>query len=113
MGHATITVKPANGPALTTEQGVGGGWNGVGNPNGFPTTGQVASPMGPNTVSRTFQLPNADAARQAQLDSLGADLGPYDGIHNSCVTYCVNILREGGMDIPAGARGMLWLKKLL
>jgi RHS repeat-associated protein len=113
MGHATITVKPASGSALTTEQGVGGGWDGVGTPNGFPTTGQVASPMGPNTITRTFRLPNADAAKQAQLDSLGADLDPYDGIHNSCVTYCVNILRAGGMDIPEGARGMLWLKKLL
>lgn len=83
------------------------------NPNGYPTTGQIASPMGPRTISRTFELPNSDAAMAAQRRSLGASLGPYDGIHNSCVTYCVGVLCEGGANIPAGARGVIWLKRLL
>ena len=56
---------------------------------------------------------NVGAAMQAQQRSIRADLGPYDGIHNSCVTYCVSILRAGGVDIPAGARGMVALKRTL
>ncbi|MET8297582.1 hypothetical protein ABZW02_26510 [Streptomyces sp. NPDC005180] len=112
MGHATIRVYVHGGQSLETEQLINGvGHNG--NFNGLPTTGTVAEELDPNTIERTFHLPDAQAALRAQRDSIGADLGPYDGIHNSCVTYCVGILRAGGVDIPEGARGMLRLKRLL
>lgn len=112
MEHATIRVEVDGEKPFETEQVVNG-WDGTDSPNGYPTTGAVAEPLGPNVVERTFRLPNARAALQAQRDTMGADLGPYDGIHNSCVTYCVAILREGGVDIPAGARGMIALKRTL
>jgi RHS repeat-associated protein len=110
--HAIITVRTSRGEALTTEQVVLGA-DETGNPSGYPTTGRVASPLGPNAISKTFSLPNADAAMRAQRATIGADLGRYGHINNSCVTYCVDILRKGGLDIPAGARGAVWLKRLL
>ncbi|MGW0954594.1 polymorphic toxin-type HINT domain-containing protein [Streptomyces sp. NPDC002545] len=113
MEHATIRVEPDGGKAVETEQVVNG-WGGPPeSPNGYPTSAAVAEPLGPNTIERTFRLPNVRAALKAQEDSIGADLDAYDGIHNSCVTYCVGILRAGGVDIPPGARGMLALKKTL
>lgn len=111
MEHATIRVE-GGGRSLETEQVIPG-WDGVGSPNGLPTTGARAEPLGPNVIERTFDVPDVGAAMRAQQRSIGADLGGYDGIHNSCVTYCVSILRAGGVDIPAGARGMVALKRTL
>ncbi|MEU5946736.1 RHS repeat-associated core domain-containing protein [Micromonospora sp. NPDC047465] len=111
MEHATIRVE-GGGKSLETEQVIPG-WDGAGSPNGLPTTGARAQPLGPNVIERTFDVPDPGAAMQAQRKSIGADLGGYDGIHNSCVTYCVAILRAGGVDIPAGARGMIALKRTL
>ncbi|WP_234440609.1 RHS repeat-associated core domain-containing protein [Streptomyces rimosus] len=109
--HATIRVE-GNDRYMETEQVING-WDGTGSPNGFPTTGAGAQRLGPNVIERTFQVPDVNAAIDAQLRSINADLGAYDGIHNSCVTYCVEILRAGGVDIPAGARGMIALKRTL
>ncbi|SCF30121.1 RHS repeat-associated core domain-containing protein [Micromonospora chokoriensis] len=111
MEHATIRVE-GGGRSLETEQVIPG-WDGVGSPNGLPTTGARAESLGPNVIERTFDVPDVGAAMRAQQSSIGADLGGYDGIHNSCVTYCVSILRAGGVDIPAGARGMVALKRTL
>ncbi|MGW7247258.1 hypothetical protein [Streptomyces decoyicus] len=97
---------------METEQIING-WDGTGSPNGYPTTGAGAQRLGPNVIERTFDVPDVNAAVEAQLRSINADLGNYDGIHNSCVTYCVDILRAGGVDIPAGARGMITLKKMM
>lgn len=110
-GHATIRVE-GNGRYMETEQIING-WDGEGNPSGLPTTGAGAQRLGPNVIERTFDVPDVNAAIDAQLRSINADLGPYDGIHNSCVTYCVDILRAGGVDIPPGARGMIKLKRML
>ncbi|MEU2624348.1 RHS repeat-associated core domain-containing protein [Streptomyces sp. NPDC007157] len=112
-GHATIRVHAPGHPVLETEQVINGVPDINGSFSGQPTTADIAEELGPNTIERTFDLPDAGAARQAQEDSIDADLGPYDGIHNSCVTYCVDILRAGGVDIPAGARGMIRLKRML
>ncbi|WP_406215677.1 DUF6531 domain-containing protein [Streptomyces decoyicus] len=109
--HATIRVE-GNGRYMETEQIING-WDGTGSPNGYPTTGAGAQRLGPNVIERTFDVPDVNAAVEAQLRSINADLGNYDGIHNSCVTYCVDILRAGGVDIPAGARGMITLKKMM
>ncbi|MEV0370543.1 DUF6531 domain-containing protein [Streptomyces sp. NPDC050636] len=111
MNHATIQVE-GNGRFLETEQIIRG-WDGTGSPNGLPTTGAGAQRLGPNVIERTFDVPDVTAALEAQLKTLNADLGPYDLRHNSCVTYCVDILRAGGVDIPAGARGMITLKRML
>ncbi|MHC5902501.1 polymorphic toxin-type HINT domain-containing protein [Streptomyces sp. S6] len=111
MEHATIRVE-GDGVSLETEQVIPD-WDGGGNPNGLPTTGARAEPLGPNVIERTFELSDVRAAMRAQQDSIGADLGRYDGIHNSCVTYCISILRAGGVDIPEGARGMIALRRTL
>ncbi|WP_432017300.1 polymorphic toxin-type HINT domain-containing protein, partial [Streptomyces hydrogenans] len=111
MEHATIRVE-RDGVSLETEQVIPG-WDGEGSPSGLSTTGARAEPLGPNVIERTFELSDVEGAWKAQRDSLSADLGPYDGIHNSCVTYCVAILRAGGVDIPEGARGMIALKRTL
>lgn len=78
-----------------------------------PRPEHARSLLAPNVIERTFQILNVGAAMRAQQETIGAALGGYDGIHNSCVTYCVSILRAGGVDIPAGARGMIALKKLM
>ncbi|MFD5748643.1 polymorphic toxin-type HINT domain-containing protein [Streptomyces sp. NPDC127033] len=111
MEHATIRVE-GDGVSLETEQVIPN-WDGTGNPHGLPTTGARAEPLGPNVIERTFEVPNVRAAMRAQQETIGAGLGGYDGIHNSCVTYCVAILRAGGVDIPEGARGMVALRRTL
>lgn len=112
-GHATIRVNSSSGDSLETEQVVLGHADENGSYRGLPTTGQVADELGPNTQELTFDLPDARGAMRAQLGTIDADLGGYDDIHNSCVTYCVGILRAGGVDIPPGARGMVALKRML
>ncbi|MFI6546307.1 RHS repeat-associated core domain-containing protein [Streptomyces prunicolor] len=112
-GHATIRVHAPGLPPLETEQVINGVPDINGSFSGQSTSADIAEELGPNTIERTFDLPDAYAARQAQEDSIGENLGSYDGIHNSCVTYCVGILRAGGVDIPAGGRGMIRLKKML
>ncbi|MER0480418.1 putative T7SS-secreted protein [Streptomyces sp. Edi2] len=111
MNHATIRVE-GNGRYMETEQIIPN-WDGVGSPNGLPTTGAGAQSLGPNVVERTFHVPDVNAAVDAQLRTINAKLGDYSLMRNNCVTYCVDILRSGGVDIPPGARGMLVLKKML
>ncbi|MFC0526925.1 polymorphic toxin-type HINT domain-containing protein [Phytohabitans kaempferiae] len=110
MKHAQITVTPSGGRAMTTEQVVTA-YGPNGGVAGGPTTGGIANPMGPNAISIKIPLPDGAGARKHQLSGLGADLGPYSTISNSCVTYCVAILRAGGVDMPEGARGAIWLKR--
>ena len=62
-------------------------------------------PLRPGEVEMSITIPDAAAARKAQIASLGTSPGPYDLRDNSCVTYCVDILRAGGVEIPAGRRG--------
>ncbi|MGW0580823.1 polymorphic toxin-type HINT domain-containing protein [Streptomyces sp. NPDC002920] len=109
--HATIKVEMDNGRAYETEQ-VHFGEPGV-DPTGADTTAQfVTDKLGPNSKQLTFRLPDARAAVKAQFKSINADLGPYSAGSNSCVTYCVGILREGGVDIPAGRAGAARLAKM-
>ncbi|WP_438272091.1 RHS repeat-associated core domain-containing protein [Streptomyces antibioticus] len=112
-GHATIKVELDDGRApLETEQVIDAP-AGVEDYTGYDTSAQVVSEAaGPNTKQLTFRLPNARGAIKAQLKSLNADLGPYSYGSNSCVTYCVGILREGGVDIPAGRAGAARLARM-
>jgi hypothetical protein len=111
--HTTIRVDAPGQPPLETEQVINGVPDINGSFSGQPTPADIAEELGPNTIERTFDLPDAAAAREAQEDSIDAELGPYDGINNSCVTYCVDILRAGGVDIPGGGRGRVRLKRML
>lgn len=111
-GHAIIRIDMADGRSQITEQVINGIPARPGQYNGLPTTGAHAFPedLGPNTRSLTFDLPNAEAAHAAQGRTIDADLGAYDGMDNSCVTYCVDILRAGGVNLPEGRRGMAVLR---
>lgn len=106
-GHANITVTTSDGKSLTTDLVVFAPPGQV--PAGFPTMGREAPRMALVVTSRRFDLPDADAARRAQQDSINAELGPY-GRDNNCLTYCVGILIAGGVDAPAGFRGIRWLE---
>ncbi len=90
-------------------------WERKKNPQGRATTSDFAEPLtGKNVVERTFHLPDARAARRAQLEAIGKDLGAYDGLRNSCVTYCVSILRAGGVtSVREGVRGVIDLRRML
>ncbi|MFG3002210.1 polymorphic toxin-type HINT domain-containing protein [Streptomyces sp. NPDC048340] len=111
-GHAVIRIDMADGRSRLTEQFIHGPPTGQGGLNGRATTGAVAraDDLGPNARSLTFDLPDAEAAYKAQRKTIGADLAGYDGFDNSCVTYCVDILRAGGVDLPEGRRGMAVLR---
>ncbi|MEU9143988.1 polymorphic toxin-type HINT domain-containing protein [Streptomyces sp. NPDC048349] len=111
-GHAIIRIDMADGRSQITEQVINGIPARPGQYNGLPTTGAEAFPgdLGPNTRSLTFDLPNAEDAYGAQGRTIDADLGAYDGMDNSCVTYCVDILRAGGVNLPEGRRGMAVLR---
>jgi hypothetical protein len=112
VGHAVVEVRHG-AQSLTTEQVIKG-WDGVSNPEGFPTTGRVAHPLGTNITERAFDLPDAPAAMKYQTDNLGAALDPYHGMRNSCVTYCIDVVRAGGnLEIPAGARGAIALRRMI
>lgn len=110
--HATVKVELDDGRALETEQVIDAP-EGTQDFTGYDTSAQVVTEKaGPNTKQLTFRLPDARAAMKAQLKSLNADLGPYSVGSNSCVTYCVGILREGGVQIPAGRAGAARLARM-
>ncbi|MFJ3493174.1 RHS repeat-associated core domain-containing protein [Streptomyces sp. NPDC086091] len=110
--HATVKVELDDGRALETEQVINGP-AGLDDYSGYDTSAQIVTEKaGPNTKQLTFRLPNARAAVKAQIKSLDADLGPYSYGSNSCVTYCVGILRAGGADIPAGRAGAARLARM-
>ncbi|MFJ9713972.1 hypothetical protein [Streptomyces sp. NPDC101234] len=72
----------------------------------------IAGEVGIATAGAAAVTEGAESVT-ASKDSIDADLGPYDGIYNNCVTYFVDILRAGGVDIPAGANGMVRTKRML
>lgn len=98
IGHATITVINSRGEALTTGMSAVGRGNPRTGMNGLRTRAEIENPVD-EAVSRTFELPDADAAMNAQKASLlRDDLGPYNDFTNNCVTYCIGILQAGGLD---------------
>ncbi|MGG1949381.1 RHS repeat-associated core domain-containing protein [Trinickia sp. NRRL B-1857] len=76
-------------------------------------TGRELAPE--STVENTVlvDLPDAEAAKQAQAQRLGHDGGVYDKNTNSCVTHVGDILRAGGApDVPNTTRETIkWLIK--
>jgi len=67
---------------------------------GSPTSIAVAPPAGPGAQSLTIPLPNAQAALGYSQSMIGQNTGPYNLQTNSCVTYCGNVLRAGGLNVP-------------
>ena len=68
---------------------------------GTPTTIGVAAVAGPGATTLTIALPNAQAALAYSEGMIGQAAGPYNLRTNSCLTYCGNVLRAGGVDVPA------------
>ncbi|MFJ7899114.1 polymorphic toxin-type HINT domain-containing protein [Streptomyces sp. NPDC096198] len=74
----------------------------------------VVSPYSgpPSIMSRDIDLPNAKAALEFQKNTQGG-WGPYHPLGNSCLTYCANVLRAGGADVPEGKAAIPWARKFL
>lgn len=92
--HASIKVEH-NGTSLHTEQ--------IGS-EGTPATGAEFSgelSSGP-VFAVKIRLPNARRAQAYQRATEGHTFGPYDFESQSCVTYCANVLRAGGAEVPEG-----------
>ncbi|MFJ4616743.1 polymorphic toxin-type HINT domain-containing protein [Streptomyces sp. NPDC088812] len=65
------------------------------------------------TMTFSFRLPNAGAARAFQAKKIGTGQGKYDFLTNSCLTHVCDVLREGGVtDLPdTGVRMAAWAKR--
>ncbi|MGV9503901.1 RHS repeat-associated core domain-containing protein [Streptomyces sp. NPDC003642] len=87
-GHASITVRHGD-DVLHTEQAGMPGTRAV--PQNF--VGELSS----FRVDVRIPLPNASRARSYQDVTLGRDLGAYDEATRSCITYCAEVLRAGGV----------------
>ncbi|MEU2144841.1 polymorphic toxin-type HINT domain-containing protein [Streptomyces globisporus] len=74
----------------------------------------VVSPYSgpPSIMSRDIDLPNGKAALEFQKNTQGS-WGPYHPLGNSCLTYCANVLRAGGADVPEGRAAIPWARKFL
>ncbi|MFI8515600.1 RHS repeat-associated core domain-containing protein [Streptomyces sp. NPDC085460] len=93
-GHASITVRHGD-DILHTEQA------------GVPGTRAVAQEfdgeLNDFRVDVRIPLPNAGRARSWQDVTLGQDLGAYDEEFRSCITYCAEVLHQGGAaGVPVG-----------
>ncbi|MFJ8002532.1 RHS repeat-associated core domain-containing protein [Streptomyces sp. NPDC096310] len=103
-GHASITVRYGD-DVLHTEQA------------GIPGTRAVpqnfVGSLSDFRLDVRIPLPNASRARSWQDVTLGQDLGAYDEAARSCITYCAEVLRAGGVQgIPIG-EGSLEITKWL
>ncbi len=87
-GHASITVRHGDDVLHTEQAGVAGkravAQKYVGNLSSF-------------RLDVRIPLPNASRARSYQDVTLGQDLGAYDEATRSCITYCAEVLRQGGV----------------
>jgi hypothetical protein len=74
----------------------------------------VVSPYtGPRgIVTKDIDLPNAKGALEFQKSTQGS-WGTYHPLSNSCLTYCANVLRAGGLDVPLGKAAIPWVRKFL
>jgi hypothetical protein len=101
--HASIEVQHG-GASLHTEQAGTTGTDAVG--QNF--AGELSG--GPVFKIR-IPVPNAARAQAYQRATEGYTFGPYDYNYQSCVTYCANVLRAGGVEgIPEDTNSILrWL----
>ncbi|QDF03898.1 hypothetical protein BHS04_11890 [Myxococcus xanthus] len=76
------------------------------------TTGAIVDSLDGAVPSISLTLPNGPGALADAQRKLGAALGEYDPSRNSCVTFCGEILRAGGLDVPHKTRDIVrWLRK--
>ncbi|MFF2549628.1 DUF6531 domain-containing protein [Nocardia sp. NPDC058058] len=108
--HALISVRAADGELLRTEQ-----WGGV---NSLTNGVDRFEPgmLSPETIHVRVLLDNPGAAMAyAETMMSKTERGLYPRYHlftQSCVTYCAQVLRAGGVDIPTNTRpGTAWLLK--
>ncbi|MEV6595571.1 RHS repeat-associated core domain-containing protein [Actinoplanes sp. NPDC051346] len=100
--HATISIRNGD-EVLHTEQ--------------LGTTGTDAipalrtAPHSPTTINVRIPLRNPGGAMAYQEVTLGRNLGPYNEVSQSCVTYCGNVLKAGGVEgVPNTTLGITkWL----
>jgi RHS repeat-associated protein len=106
--HALITIRSGD-EVLSTEQ-----FGGVGNPENGVSTFDPAT-LSPTTINVRIPLPNPEAAMayaEVQMAKTARGVYPsYDLEDQSCVTYCAQVLRAGGIsDIPLDTNSALrWL----
>ncbi len=98
--HALISVTDSDGTLLRTEQ-----WGGVRNPDNGVGEFDINS-LG-SSIHLRFELDSPSGAMAYAETMMTRSVGkgtypPYDLDYQSCVTYCANVLRAGGLSIPDG-----------
>nr|WP_269432010.1 polymorphic toxin-type HINT domain-containing protein [Saccharothrix sp. ST-888] len=107
-GHALITIKSGD-EVLSTHQ-----FGGVDLPTNGVSTFDPAK-LSPTTINVRIPLPNPEGAMafaEVQMAKAARGVYPrYDLDNQSCVTYCAQVLRAGGVsDIPLETMsGIKWL----
>jgi RHS repeat-associated protein len=94
--HATITVTSQRGTITTDQVTLQGG--------GRPTTIRELAAPPTDGASVTLKLPDAIRAQEYQRSVIGTPTGEYNINTNSCVTHCGDVIRQGGVDMPATTR---------
>lgn len=61
----------------------------------------------PGTARLTLNLPNGFGAYNYSTTMVGMSTGPYNASTNSCVTYCGDVLRAGGLAVPRTTRDLV------
>ncbi|SCF35132.1 intein N-terminal splicing region/RHS repeat-associated core domain-containing protein [Micromonospora matsumotoense] len=87
-GHASITVRQGD-DVLHTEQ--------AGRPGTRAVAQEFDGELSGFRLDVRIPLPNASRARSYQDVTLGQDLGAYDEMTRSCITYCAEVLQQGGV----------------
>lgn len=85
-----------------------------GPPNNTFISDKSPTDMSVSKVSKPIKLPNGQAAQNYQKAMTGEATGPYDLKCNSCQTHPSEVMRQGGVNVPANARGQYYfIKKML
>jgi hypothetical protein len=101
--HASISVS-WGGSTIHSEQ--------VGNEGTDAVGAFFSGEVSPSTIHVRIPLLNARNAQNFQLATEGHNFGAYDLETRSCVTYCLDVLRAGGLeDVPDSSYG--WRKSTL
>jgi len=102
FGHYTVETQDGDS-SLHTEQGI---TDTAGNTKIFDADAvdamPGAEPRQPLLGSAKIPLPDATSAQAYQRGQIGKNLGKYDKYTNSCVDHVSNVLRAGGVEVPAG-----------
>lgn len=94
--HATIEVEH-QGVVIHSEQ--------IGIPGTDAEGAFFGREVSENSFAIRIPLPNAKRAQAYQRGTEGHNFGPYDFDTRSCVTYCADVLRAGGVgpdELPPG-----------